>query len=93
MLIFSIIKYSAWCKRDLALEAILESDFELLISSEVDLEGFLLAAVVSSSVANYKGFESLAGSEPIFITDSTKNSYHVVVTVDKAHVNQTLPNF
>ena len=67
-----------------------KSDLELLISSEVDLEGFLLAAVVSSSVANFKGFESLAGSEPIFITDSTKNSYHVVVTVDKAHVNQTL---
>jgi len=43
MLIFSIIKYSAWCKRDLALEAILESDFELLISSEVDLDGLTLS--------------------------------------------------
>jgi len=35
----------------------------------------------------------IVSSERIVITDPTKISHHLVVAVDKAHVNKTLPKF
>ena len=49
-------------------------------------------ATVSPSDANDEGLGAV-GSEPTFITESTKIYHHLVVAVDKAHVNQTLPMF
>ena len=67
------------------LEGLISGEF--LISSESDLDEFILVAVVSPSDANDDE------SEQILITDSTKIYHHLVVAVDKAHVNQTLPMF
>ena len=59
---------------------------QLLISSEVDLDGFVLAVIVRRRVC-------IVGGEPIFIADSAEISHHLVVAVDKEYVKQSLPKY